>query len=152
MSLRTVAVAGAFDPIHLGHVNNIRMARALGDYLVVILNSDEDVIRKRGYVFQPIGVRYELLKSLREVDRIVLCIDNDGTVANTLRWVKPDVFAKGGDRNASTMPVNEIQACKDIGCEIVYGVGDVLGSSTDYLRRIREYKQELFHKPSGDFK
>ena len=140
------------DPLHIGHLNHFREARKLGDYLVVILNSDEDVIRKRGFIFQPFGQRLELLKELRCVDQVTPCIDNDGTVALTLRWLKPDIFAKGGDRKPETMPRSETDACKDIGCEIIYGVGDVLGSSTELLQHIRSYRRKLFHKPSGDFK
>ena len=146
-------VAGAFDPFHLGHLNHIREAKKYCDHLVVILNTDDDVHRKRGFVFMPMGQRYELLKSLREVDEVVICIDGDGTVAKTLLWIKPDVFCKGGDRKQSNMPKNEIEVCKQIGCKIIYGVGEQLASSTDLLRKIQAYDKELFHRPSGgDFK
>ena len=153
MSKVVVAVAGAFDPFHMGHLAHIREARKYGDYLIVILNTDDDVHRKRGFVFMPMGQRYEILKSLREVDEIVICIDGDGTVAKTLEWIKPDIFAKGGDRDKSSMPKNEVDVCKQIGCQIFYGVGKQLASSTDLLRKIQSYDKELYHKPSGgDFK
>jgi len=149
MSKRIVCTAGAFDPMHFGHINHIREARKYGDYLIVILNTDDDVHKKRGFVFMPMGQRYELLKSLREVDEVVICIDGDGTVAKTLLWIKPDCFCKGGDRSITNMPKNELKVCAEIGCKIEYGVGEQLGSSTELLRKIQSYDKELFHKPSG---
>ena len=149
----TVAVAGGFDPLHAGHLEHIRQAKKLGDYLVVILNPDEDIIRKRGIVFMPMGQRYMLLKALKDVDEIIIAIDGDGTVAKTLLMIRPDIFAKGGDRTSGNMPQNELEICQQIGCQIVYNVGNQLASSTDLLRRFREYKGDIKHRPSGgDFR
>jgi len=151
MSKRVVAVCGAFDPyLHIGHLEHIRLASQLGDKLIVILNPDADVFRKRGAVFTSMGQRYEMLKANRYVDEIVISIDGDNTVAKTLLWIKPQIFAKGGDRRSNAdMPANEVEVCKQIGCEIVYGVGEALDSGTEILKRIIQYKGELFHKPSG---
>ena len=146
-----VVVCGAFDPLHSGHLEHIKEAKKLGDFLTVILNPDEDVIRKRGVVFIPLGQRFQILKALKDVDDVVIAIDGDGTVANTIKMLKPDILAKGGDRNPASMPKNEIEACKEVGCEIVYGVGKQLASSTELLKRILEYKGEIKHKPSGNF-
>lgn len=147
-----VAVCGAFDQIQIGHLEHIRKAKKLGDYLVVILNPDADVMRKRGMVASPMGERYEILKEFRSVDEIVIGIDDDGTVAKTLLMVKPDIFAKGGDRREVNMPKIEIEVCKQIGCRIVYGVGEQLGSSTNRIRKIRDWAGDIKHEPSGDFK
>ena len=152
--MKTVCVCGAFDPFRIGHLEHLKKAKQLGDWLVVILNPDADLVRKRGSVdliAQSIGERYEILKSIKYVDRVVIGIDQDGTVAKTLLMLKPDILAKGGDRIPATMPRNEIEACKQIGCEIVYGVGDALSSSTDILKRMQSYKGEIEHHPSGDF-
>ena len=149
--ITTVAVAGGFDPILIGHLVHMRLASRLGNRLIVILNPDSDIIAKRGVVFEPMGQRIEHLKDLRYVDEVVVSIDGDGTVAKTLLWIKPDIFAKGGDRTADTMPPSEIQACEKIGCRIVYVVGDVLSSSTALLKRIRSWQGELTHNPSKDF-
>lgn len=144
----TVAVSGAFDPYpHAGHLNHFREARKLGDRLVVILNSDVDVIRKRGVCFTPIGQRYMMLKDNRYVDDVILTIDYDGTVTQTLMMIKPDIFAKGGDRTPDNMVKSEIEACQKIGCKIVYGVGDALDSGTAILKRIQGYKGEIGHNP-----
>ena len=147
-----VCTAGACDPLHLGHIEHFRKAKSLGTKLIHTLNTDGDVYRKRGVVFMPLGQRFELLKAIRYIDEVVLCIDDDGTVARTLRFIRPNIFAKGGDRKPENMPANELEACKDIGCEIVYGIGDILGSSTELLKRFREYDGEIKHNPSGDFK
>ena len=140
------------EPFHIGHLEHIRLAKKLGDYLIVILNSDEDVIRKRGFVLMPMGQRLKILQALKDVDEVVVTIDNDGTVAQTLRMIKPEIFAKGGDRQPSSMPGNEVAVCKEIGCQIVYGVGGVLSSSTDLIKRIKDFRGEIQHNPSGDFK
>ena len=101
----------------------------------------------------PLGQRFQILKALRDVDEVVIAIDGDGTVANTIKMLKPDILAKGGDRNPNNMAKNELEACREVGCEIVYGVGKQLASCTELLKRIREYKGEIMHKPSGeDFK
>ena len=144
--MKKVAVAGAFDPYpHAGHLEHIRLAHALGDYLIVIMNHDWDVIRKHGAVFTPMGQRYMMLRDNRYVDEIIISIDCDGSVAKTLLMVKPQIFAKGGDRVESNMPQSEIEVCKKIGCEIVYGVGESLDSNTDILKRIMEYKGDILH-------
>ena len=149
---KIVVAAGGFDPFHLGHLEHLRKAKELGEILIVILNPDNDIIKKRGVVFMPMGQRYELLKAIKYVDDVVIAIDGDGTVAKTLLWLKPDIFAKGGDRTPENMPQNELDVCKKIGCEIIYNVGEQLESSTDLLRKLKEYEGELYHKPSGDFR
>jgi hypothetical protein len=63
-------------------------------------------------------------------------MDGDGTVAKTLRFLKPNIFAKGGDRTPDNMPRNEIETCSKIGCEIRYGIGGLITSSTE-LERIK---------------
>src|SRR5512135_1756707 len=92
----TVAISGAFDPIHVGHIRYIREAAKLGDRLVVILNSDDFLMKKKGFVFWPLADRKEILESIKGVDEVVPAIDQDQTVSKTLELVKPDVFAKGG--------------------------------------------------------
>lgn len=133
-----VAVSGGFDPLHLGHLRHMQLAKKLGDYLIVMINPDRDMIRKKGYCFMPLEQRLEIIKELRCVDEVVVIIDEDGSCAETLKRVHPDIFAKGGDRVPETMPPNEIEACCEIGCKIVYGVGEKLDSSSSLVRRFRE--------------
>jgi cytidyltransferase-like protein len=133
-----VAVAGGWDPLHIGHVRHIEEASKLGDWLVVLVSSDEDMVRKKGTAFMPLNERVEILKALRWVDEVVVTIDKDGTMAETLKIVKPNIFAKGGDRTPDNMPTNEVEACKEIDCKIVYGVGKRLQSSSALLKRVKK--------------
>jgi len=137
--MKRVAVAGGFDPLHVGHLRHIKAAKELGDQLTVILNSDDDMIRKKGYCFMPLSERMEIVGSLRFVDQVLACLDNDGTVTRTLKWLKPDIFAKGGDRRPDNMPRSELEVCKQIGCQIIYGVGGgKVESSSNLVKRRRE--------------
>lgn len=135
-----VAVAGGFDPLHIGHIRHIEAASKLGGRLIVIVSTDRDMIRKKGYEFLPFEERMEIIKALKWVDEVIPSIDADGTVAKTLKVIKPDIFAKGGERTEDNMPENEIQACKEIGCKIVYGVGEQLQSSSGLVDRIVKQK------------
>ena len=133
---RLVIVAGGFDPIHSGHIDHIKKATLLGDVLMVITHRDQTLSEKKGFCLLPIADRFAVLKELRSVHRVVEAIDTDGTVAETLRKYRPDIFAKGGDRDASSMPENELKVCDEIGCQIFYGIGDLLNSSTDLVRTL----------------
>jgi len=118
----TVAVSGAFDPIHAGHIRYIREAAKLGDRLVVILNGDDFLLRKKGFVFRPFEERKEILENIKGVDEVIASVDDDQTVRKTLELIKPDIFAKGGD---PTGPENipEAETCRSIGCKLVTNVG-----------------------------
>lgn len=122
--MKLVAIAGAFDPIHRGHLEHIIAAKALGDRLIAIVNPDKDLFIKKGFVFQPLEERLAIVSHIKEVDEVIEAIDGDGTVARTLWFIRPNIFAKGGDRSdPSKMPQNELDICKEIYCKIVYGVG-----------------------------
>ena len=124
-----VAVSGGFDPIHHGHVRLFKAARELGDELVVILNNDNWLSDKKGQPFMPQDERREIMESIRWVDRVVLTDHapgeyfTDKSVCRTLREVKPDIFANGGDRHPEGDPVPEVELCKELGIEMVYNVG-----------------------------
>lgn len=129
-----VAVSGGFDPIHIGHVRLFERARALGDELVVILNNDHWLHRKKRHVFMPQEERKEILEALRPVDRVVLTKHGkhprDMSVSRELRELKPDIFANGGDRNerdaanpASSL-YKDIATCRKLGIKMVFNVGD----------------------------
>jgi D-beta-D-heptose 7-phosphate kinase/D-beta-D-heptose 1-phosphate adenosyltransferase len=131
-----VAVSGGFDPLHLGHLRHMQLAKGLGDYLIVMVNPDRDMVRKKGYCFMPLEQRMEIVRGLRCVDEVVVIIDKDGTCAETLKMIHPEIFAKGGDRTPDNMPENEIKACQEIGCKIVYGIGLKIMSSQDLVKKI----------------
>jgi len=118
----TVAVSGAFDPMHAGHIRYIREAARLGNRLVVILNSDEFIMKKKGFVFWPQNERKEIIESLKGVDEVVLAVDEDQTVRKTLEMLKPDIFAKGGYAiNPEHVP--ESDTCQALGIKLVTNVG-----------------------------
>ncbi|MBU6310845.1 adenylyltransferase/cytidyltransferase family protein [Patescibacteria group bacterium] len=124
--MSVVAVSGGFDPIHKGHIRYIQEARKLGDRLVVILNNDHWLRAKKGYVFMPQREREELLRAISGVDDVILTNhrphDPDTSVAKTLRKLKPDIFANGGDRTGfSTTP--EASVCTELGIKMIFQVG-----------------------------
>lgn len=121
-----VAVSGGFDPVHIGHIRMFKRAKELGDELVVILNNDHWLRKKKGYVFMPDHERKELIESIGIVDRVILTghapNPNDMSVCAELTALRPDIFANGGDRHQGNVP--EVKVCNDIGCEMVDNVGD----------------------------
>ena len=120
-----VAVSGGFDPIHIGHVRLFQEAKTMGDELVVILNNDNWLFKKKGYVFMPEKEREEIIKAIAGVDRVVLTSHpknpKDMSVRAELKKIRPRVFANGGDRTRRNIP--ELAAAKEIGCRFVFNVG-----------------------------
>jgi D-beta-D-heptose 7-phosphate kinase/D-beta-D-heptose 1-phosphate adenosyltransferase len=138
----TVCVAGAFDPVHRGHIRHLQEARGLGDRLVVLLNPDRDLLTKKGFVFMTWQERWEILMELRAVDAVIEITDLDGTCAGTLAKVKPDLFAKGGDRGPDNMPQSELDICEKLGIQVVYGVGGgKIQSSSELVRAAAAYSK-----------
>lgn len=120
-----VAVSGGFDPLHIGHIRLFKEAKKLGDKLVVILNNDNWVRKKKGFVFMPQQERMELIKALVSVDRVILTIHSknpkDMSVSKELKKLWPDIFVNGGDRTKKNIP--EVAICKKINCKMVFNVG-----------------------------
>jgi cytidyltransferase-like protein len=136
-----VAIAGKFDPPHEGHIDHIVKASKLGDYLYVITHPDDVVARTsaKGYCAITLPVRIAILDALLRYfginGKTVMAIDKDGTVVETLRSLKPHIFAKGGDRVPGNIPSGEVVVCGDIGCKIEYGIGNLLNSSSTLMEK-----------------
>ena len=120
-----VAVSGGFDPIHIGHVRMFENAKKLGDKLVVILNNDNWLKKKKGRAFMPQKERAEIIGGFRAVDEVVLTghtpNPKDMSVCAELKKIRPNVFVNGGDRTRGNIP--EVPLCKAIGCRMVFNVG-----------------------------
>ena len=123
-----VAVSGYFDPIHVGHLEYLRMAKELGDSLVVIVNNNYQCKLKKGKHFMDENDRVEIVKALRFVDEVFLSVDKDRTVCKSLEEIKPDIFANGGDRATSEVP--ETPVCKKFNIKMIDGLGDKIRSSS----------------------
>ncbi|MBT4165869.1 adenylyltransferase/cytidyltransferase family protein [archaeon] len=130
--MKVVVVSGYYDPLHVGHIECFRLARALGDKLIVILNNDKQAVLKKGKSFMPLEERKVILEALEMVDEVFVSIDEDKSVCKSLRAVRPDILAKGGDRFAYEIP--ETPVCKELGIEIVDGLGEKIQSSSELIR------------------
>ena len=128
---KVVAISGGFDPIHIGHVRMIQDARKLGS-VIVFLNTDEWLKRKKGYSFMSWNERAEILLGMKGVKEVYSAMDDDDTVCEALKFYKPDVFANGGDRKPGKVP--EYKVCEDLGIEMAFSVvGDDKPQSSSWL-------------------
>ena len=109
-----VIVTGGFDPLHSGHIAYFKAAKKLGDKLVVGLNTDEWLERKKGKPFMPYQERVEIVKELAVVDEVIKFDDSDNTASDAIRqtmskWEHQDyIFANGGDRTEENIPEMEV--------------------------------------------
>ena len=127
--LTTVAVSGYFDPIHVGHLEYLQLAKKLGDNLIVIINNNLQAKLKKGSIFMDEKDRMEIVAALRCVDEVFLSIDNDKSVCKSLERIKPDIFANGGDRLLNEIP--ETAVMKKYNIKMVDGLGSKIRSSSD---------------------
>jgi D-beta-D-heptose 7-phosphate kinase/D-beta-D-heptose 1-phosphate adenosyltransferase len=147
-----VLVSGGFDPIHIGHVRMFEEARKLGDKLVVVINNDNWLRSKKGYVFMSDKERREIIGKFPFVDKVVLTShkkdDPDRSVSRELAKLKPALFANGGDRK-STKDIPEAVVCKELGIKMVFNVGAggkvqssswmIGGASRNVVRSVRPW-------------
>ena len=121
-----VLITGGFDPIHSGHIAYITSARNHGTYLIVGVNSDEWLVRKKGKNFLSFEERSCILKNIKGVDEVVAFDDSDGSAKDAIHQVRikyPDahiIFANGGDRNGKNIPEMDYH---DTNLSFMFGVG-----------------------------
>ena len=125
-----IVTSGYFDPLHVGHIECLELAKELGDELIVIVNSDYQTRLKKSKSFMSEQDRMKIVSSLKCVDKVFLSIDKDKTQCESLRYLNPDIFAKGGDRTSDEIP--EAKICKEMGIKIVDGLGKKIRSSSEY--------------------
>lgn len=130
---KIVMVSGGFDPIHIGHIRLMKEAKKLGDYLIVVLNNDNWLRKKKGKEFMSASDRKEIIEAIAGVDEVVISSHpknpKDMSVCKELIKIKPHIFANGGDRNEKDSQdpksslYKENQIHKRLGIEIVFNVG-----------------------------
>ena len=120
MNKKIAVVSGGFDPLTYAHVRMIKEASQYGD-VIVILNSDEWLLRKKGYIFMPFDERKEIMMHLKNVIAVIKAKDYDNTVCESLKEINPDFFCNGGDRKPDSTP--EVKLCNELGITMVWEVG-----------------------------
>ena len=128
--MKTVVASGYFDPLHIGHIEYLELAKKIGDKLIVIVNNDLQAKLKKGKSFMTEGDRMKIISSLKCVDETFLSIDLDQTQCKSLEKIKPDFFVNGGDRKNNEIPESEV--CEKLNIEIVDGLGEKIRSSSDF--------------------
>lgn len=135
--MHIIIATGGFDPLHTGHIAYLTAAKQLGDYLVVGVNSNDWLTRKKGAYFLDFNERMMLVNSLKPVNAVLAWDDSDDTASELLRNLllvykgqHTITFANGGDRTEHTTPEASIP-----GIRCVYGVGGTakLNSSSSIL-------------------
>ncbi len=140
---KIVLVTGGFDPVHSGHIAYFKAARALGDMLLVGLNSDEWLERKKGRAFMPWNERLCVINNLAMVDEVYTFDDEDGSARHFIQQVRAHypraelIFANGGDRTVDNIPEMSVDSER---LTFVFGVGgeDKKNSSSWILAKYRE--------------
>ena len=127
--MKIVATSGYFDPLHVGHLECLELAKELGDKLIVIVNSDYQARLKKGKPFMKEDDRLKIVAALKCVDEVFLSIDMDSSVCKSLEEVKPNIFANGGDRSLEEIPETAVMKKYDI--KMVDGLGEKIRSSSD---------------------
>lgn len=131
-----VLCSGGMDPIHEGHIDYLEGAAEYGE-VIVALNSDEWLFKKKGYVFMSWRERARIIKALKAVDDVIKVNDENGTVCDALRRIKPDYFANGGDR--TEWHTDEHKVCVELGIRELFNVGGgKANSSSKLINNVRE--------------
>ncbi len=128
--MKIIIESGFFNPLHGGHLDMIEAGAKLGDKLIVIVNNDAQQVLKKGKVILTAENRARLIGALRDVDEVIIAIDQDSPVIKTLEAIAqqyPDdqlVFANGGDRD-SEKAIPEGEVCRKHNIEMIFGVGGI---------------------------
>jgi len=151
---KVVLVTGGFDPLHSGHIAYFKAARELGDRLVVGLNSDDWLTRKKGRAFMPFEERAAIIKELSVVDEVIGFNDNDNSACNAIGLILSTttsnvVFANGGDRTNTTTPEYATYGNYS-SVEFVFGVGgEDKKNSSSWL--LKEWSQPTTERAWGKY-
>ncbi len=150
-NIKIVAVSGGFDPIHIGHIRLFKEAKKLGTRLTIILNNDNWLRKKKGFVFMTQDERKEIIEALECVDDVIITAHGknpeDMSVCGELKELLPDIFANGGDRNEKDAAnpqsslFKDFDTCKKLGIKMIFNVGgEKLRSSSELLKNYEKEK------------
>ena len=137
---KAIIVSGYFNPLHKGHLELFEKAKANGDELWVIVNSDHQRELKGSKVFMKEDERIAIINSIGIVDKSLLSIDKDKTQCKTLTHLAKEhlgeydlFFANGGDQNNNSIP--EVAVCNELNIGLIEGLGDKIQSSSWLLKK-----------------
>lgn len=141
--MKVVIISGYFNPLHMGHIFYIKAAKALGDYLIVIINNDRQQKIKKNKIIMEEKERAYVVSAVGYVDEVVISIDDDNTVCKTLEKLAKHykgsklIFANGGDRE-SEKDIPETEICRKNNIEMIFSVGgrEKANSSSDINKRL----------------
>lgn len=152
--MKVVLVTGGFDPLHSGHIKYLKAAKQLGDILVVGVNSDSWLTRKKGSPFMPEHERCEIIKNIVGVDFVITFNDNDDSAKHAIWMVRQSypqdkiIFANGGDRSLTNIPEMDY---RDENIDFVFGVGgDNKINSSSWI--LEEWKAPKTERPWGYYR
>ena len=139
---RLSIVSGGFDPVHIGHLELFERARGIADDLIVIVNSDDFLVNKKGKPFMPLEERIAIVQALKPVTSAIASIDKDDSVCASVKSIHETykdqydemMFCNGGDRTEDG-DTPEHDLCEEIGVKPVYGLGDKIQSSSWLLSK-----------------
>jgi len=152
--MKIVLVTGGFDPLHIGHISYFKSAKSLGDYLVVGVNSDSWLARKKGRPFMPAKDRKAIINALADVDHVIDFDDSDDTACDAIKqtinfWKTNDpiIFANGGDRKQGNVP-EEDRFSNHARVTFAYGIGgDKKANSSSWI--LDEWKTQKTERSWG---
>ena len=140
MKRKAVIVSGYFNPVHKGHLELFKKANEIGDFLIVLVNSDHQRKLKGSKEFQDENERLQIIQSLKSVGYACISVDKDKTQVESLKMVYHKfgdvfdlIFANGGDQTNKTIP--ESLVCNELGITLVDGLGDKIQSSSWLLKK-----------------
>ena len=140
MKPKAIIVSGYFNPLHKGHLELFEKAKAAGNQLWVIVNSDLQRALKGSKEFMDENERLTIVSAIKYVDKALISIDQDKTQCATLAYLAVEYganfelyFANGGDQNNESIP--EVAVCKEKGIGLLEGLGDKIQSSSWLLKK-----------------
>jgi cytidyltransferase-like protein len=138
--MKIIIASGYFNPIHKGHIEYLNGAKSLGDNLFVIVNSDHQRVLKCSKEFQSQDERCFIVENIKACDRVILSIDQDRTVTETIKYIfkkygaeNTFAFVNGGDQTNQSIPEAEI--CNQLGIDLIDGLGNKIQSSSWLLAK-----------------